>query len=57
MEILQGDWIMAKSFSKVLRLFSHITQSVLLVLIQGNFKKGGIQFKGNNILSNEDRKN
>ena len=34
----------------VARLFSHITQRVLLVLLQGCFKKDGIQFKRNNVL-------
>ena len=43
------------NFSKVSRLFSHIVQSVLLVLLQGFFKKAGIQFKCNNVLRNEDK--
>ena len=42
------------SFSKVSRLFPHITQIVLLVLLQGCFKKADIQFKRNNVLLNED---
>ena len=47
---------MENSFSKVSRLFSHITQSVLLVLLQGCFKKVGIQFEhNNNVLPNEDK--
>ena len=37
--MLQRDWIIGNSFSKVSRLFSHITQSVLLV-----------RFKRNNVL-------
>ena len=45
--ILQRDWITQDSFSKVTRFFSHITQSVLLVFLQGYFKKAGIQFKRN----------
>ena len=43
------------NFSKVSRLFSHIVRSVLLVLLQGLFKKAGIQFKCNNVLRNEDK--
>ena len=43
------------NFSKVSRLFSHIVQSVLPVLLQGFFKKAGIQFKCNNVLRNEDK--
>ena len=35
---MQRDWIIQNSFSKVLRLFSHFTQSVLLILLQGYFK-------------------
>ena len=42
------------SFSKVSRLLSHIAQSVLLLLLQGCFKKAGIQFKRNNVLRNKD---
>ena len=45
---------MENSFSKVSRLFSHTTQSVLLILLQGWFKKAGIEFKRNNVLPNED---
>ena len=41
------------SFSKCSRLFSHIMQSILLVLLEGCFKKAGIPFK-RNMLHNED---
>ena len=36
--------IIENSFLKVSRLFSHIVQSVPLVLLQACFKKAGIQF-------------
>ena len=52
--ILQRDSIIENSFSKVSKLFPHITQNVLLVILQGCFKKAGIQFKCNNVLRNED---
>ena len=42
------------SFSKVSRLFSHIVQNVLLVLLLGCFKKTDIQFKRNNVFRNEN---
>ena len=51
--MLQRDWIVEISFSKVSGLFSHILQSVLL-LLQSCFKKAGIQFRRNNVLRNED---
>ena len=54
LQIIQGDWIIESSFSKVSILFSHITQSVLLILLQGCFRKAGIQFKWYNVLCNED---
>ena len=37
------------------RFFSHIMQSLLLVLLQGCFKKPGIQFKRKNMLLREDK--
>ena len=43
-------------FSKVL-VFPHFIQSVLLVLLQGCFKKADIQFKHNDVLHNEDKSN
>ena len=43
-------------FSKVSSLFFHVAQRVLLVLLQGYFKKADVQFKCNNLLRNEDRK-
>ena len=43
------------NFSKVSRLFSHIVRHVLLVLLQGFFKKAGIQFKCNNMLRNGNK--
>ena len=43
-----------KQFLKSFKIISHITQSMLLVLLQGCFKKTGIPFKGNNVLRNED---
>ena len=52
--MLQRDWIIENSFSKISRLFSHIAQSVLLLLLQGFFKKAEIQFKSNNVLRNEN---
>ena len=52
--MLQRDWIIENNFSKVSRLFSQIVQSVLLVLLQGRFKKADIQFKPSNVLRNED---
>ena len=36
-------------------IFSHITQSIILVLLQGCFKKASIQFKCNNVLCNENK--
>ena len=54
LQILQRDWIIENIFFKVSRLCSRIMQSVLLVLLQGCFKKVGIQFKRNNVLNNED---
>ena len=38
----------------VLRLFSHIAQNVLLVLLQDCYEKAGIQFQRNNVLRSED---
>ena len=52
--MLQRDWIVEISFSKVSGLFSHILQSVFLLLLQSCFKKAGIQFRRNNMLRNED---
>ena len=43
------------TFSKVSRLFSHIMQRVLLLLLQGCFKKARTQFKCNNVIDNEDK--
>ena len=45
---------MENSFSEVSRLFSHIGQSVLVLILQGCFKKVGIQFYLNNVLRNQD---
>ena len=45
---------MGNSFEKVSRLFPHIAQSMLLVLLQGCFKNDAIQFKRNKVLRNED---
>ena len=44
---------MENSSSEVSRLFSHIEQSVLVLILQGYFKKVGIQFYLN-VLRNED---
>ena len=52
--MLQHDWIIGNSLSKVSRFFPHIAQSVLLVFLQGYFKKTDIQFKCNNVLRNKD---
>ena len=49
-------WITENSFPKVSRLFSHIMQSVLLEVLQGCFKKAGIQFTCNNVLRNGRRR-
>ena len=38
---------MQNSFSRVTRLCSHVTQSVLFVLVQGGIRKTNIQFKRN----------
>ena len=37
-------------FKGFLRLFPHITQSMLLVLLQGCFERADIQFKRNNVV-------
>ena len=51
---MQPHWIIEHSFSKVFRLFSHVTHIVLLVLLQDCFKKVGIQFKRNTVLRDKD---
>ena len=56
MQILQCNWIIENSFSKVSILFSYIAQSILFVLLLVLLKKTGIQFKCNNVLRNEDKK-
>ena len=43
-----------KQFFKGFKFFSHIEQSVLLVLLQRCLKKAGIQFNCNNVLSSKD---